>query len=467
MTTTAVSEPKRVLGLFTLSMISVSAIIALRNLPLVATQGWASVFYFGLSALLFFIPISLVCAELASGWPKQGGVYAWVKQAFGDNLGALSIWFEWIESVVWLPVVLSFIAGTLAFLISPVLAENRHFLLGIMLAVLWGSTFLNFLPIKTSSIVSSIGIIFGSIIPGVAIIGLGAWWALSGQPLQVEFSVDALVPEMKLSNFIYFTEILLGFAGIEVAAYHINETKDPQKTYPRATFIAAFTIIAIYILGTLAISFVVPKEDILFHAGLMQAFQGFFGAFQLEWLLPVLALLSVVGALALVNTWIIGPSKGLLVSAMNDDLPAISKKTNKHGSPVAILFAQGFIATALALSFLFMETVNESYFILNTLASQLILIMYFCVFISALRLRYKEPNTHRLYRVPFGNVGMWIIAGVGTFSCVGAFAVGFVPPEEFVGNPSRFAMILASGLALFSAPPFVCLTLKHFKNKKA
>ncbi|HKY69629.1 MAG TPA: amino acid permease, partial [Gammaproteobacteria bacterium] len=151
-------------------MISISAIIALRNLPMMAINGFSSIFFYSGAVLFFFIPISLVCAELTSGWPKQGGVYAWVSEAFGQQFGALAIWLEWIESVVWLPTVLSFIAGTVAYLIDPDLADNRLFLLGVMLTVLWSSSILNFFGMKTSGWVSTVGIILGSIIPGSLII---------------------------------------------------------------------------------------------------------------------------------------------------------------------------------------------------------------------------------------------------------------------------------------------------------
>lgn len=458
-------KPKRTLGVFTLAMISVSAIIALRNLPMMATQGWASLFFLGVASILFFIPVSLVSAELTSGWPVRGGVYAWVKEAFGEASGALAIWFEWIESVVWLPVVLSFIAASIAYVIDPELAQNRWFLLCTILAVLWATTFLNFFSIEKTNWLSTIGIIIGSIIPGLAVIGLALGWILAGNPLQVEFSMDALVPEMRIENFVILTEILLGFAGIEIAAYHVVEAKDPQRSYPKATLIAALTIIVIYVLGSLSIAIVVPKDQIMLHAGVMQAFEGFLGAFDLNWALPILALLAVVGALALTNTWIIGPSKGLLASALDDDLPEITKRTNKHGSPVVILLMQAIIATALALPYLFMPTVSSSYWLLNTLAAQLILLMYFMVFAAAIRLRYSEPETERAYKVPGGNLGMWIIGGTGAISCLVAFVLGFVPPEQFhFGDKLSYSLILLSGIILFSAPPFICQYVK-FKKK--
>ena len=73
--------------------------------------------------MFFFIPLALVAAELATGWPRAGGLYVWVKQAFGDRSGFLAVWFEWIENIVWFPTVLSFVAATLAYVIDPSLAK--------------------------------------------------------------------------------------------------------------------------------------------------------------------------------------------------------------------------------------------------------------------------------------------------------------------------------------------------------
>src|SRR5690606_1409171 len=169
-------------------------------------------------------------------------------------------------------------------------------------------------------------------------------WIVSGNPIHIEFSFPALFPDQFDSKtLVYFTGILLGFAGIEVAAFHINDTKNPSTTYPKATYIAAATIIGIYMIGALAIAVVVPKEEITLHAGVMQALHSFLGAFGLAWAVPIFAFFILLGALALLNTWIIGPSKGLLTSALNGDLPKFTQKTNEIGQPVAILFMQALI----------------------------------------------------------------------------------------------------------------------------
>lgn len=267
----------RVLGTFALSMISVSAIIALRNLPTLAKNGFSVVIILALAAALFFIPLALCCAELASGWPKNGGVYAWVKEAFGEKSGAFAIWLEWMESVVWLPTVLSFIAAGIAYLINPALVHDRYFMLICMLTVLWSGTFLNFLSTETSGWISTIGIIAGSLIPGVVIICLGGYWLSTDQVSHIEITFSSLMPDFSsLSSLAYFTAIALGFTGIEVAGFYVPDTKDPKKTFPRATFISAIIIIAIYTLGSVAIAAVVPMQDIQLTAGMMQAMTTFF-----------------------------------------------------------------------------------------------------------------------------------------------------------------------------------------------
>ena len=65
------------LGILSLAMINVASIVSARNLPVMAEYGWAMLLLFLLSILVFLIPISMAAAELGTGWPRAGGVYAW------------------------------------------------------------------------------------------------------------------------------------------------------------------------------------------------------------------------------------------------------------------------------------------------------------------------------------------------------------------------------------------------------
>ena len=63
------------LGVFTLAIMNVTAVVSLRGLPAEAVYGMSSAFYYLFAAIVFLIPTSLVAAELAAMFQdKQGGV---------------------------------------------------------------------------------------------------------------------------------------------------------------------------------------------------------------------------------------------------------------------------------------------------------------------------------------------------------------------------------------------------------
>src|SRR6185437_14865497 len=104
-----------------------------RTLPIGAVYGFSLVFFYLVAALVFFIPTILVTAELATAWPNTGGAYIWVREAFGPHCGFMVIWLQWIYNVVWYPTILAFIGATLAYLFDPALANNKYFLIAVVL----------------------------------------------------------------------------------------------------------------------------------------------------------------------------------------------------------------------------------------------------------------------------------------------------------------------------------------------
>ena len=82
-----------------LAILTVVAVASLRSLPAMADYGLASVLLYLIPAVFFLVPTALVSAELATGW--KGGVYVWVREAFGNRAGFVAIWVQWIENVVW------------------------------------------------------------------------------------------------------------------------------------------------------------------------------------------------------------------------------------------------------------------------------------------------------------------------------------------------------------------------------
>ena len=96
------------------------------------------------------------------------------------------------------------------------------------------------------------------------------------------------------------------FAGMEMAGFHALEVRDPQKDYPKAMLLSAVVIFVLTVVGTLAVAIVIPLDKLKLSAGLMQAFQAFLAADHLTWLLAPMAILVVVGGVALRALWMIG-----------------------------------------------------------------------------------------------------------------------------------------------------------------
>lgn len=451
------SSKKHALTVFSLTMITVGSVDSIRNLPATALFGSQLISFFILGALFFLIPTALVSAELASGWAKQGGIYIWVKEAFGKKAGFLAIWLQWIENVIWYPTILSFVAGTIGYLISPSMASNPYFLWLVIVCSFWGATLVNLKGMSSSALFSNICALSGLLLPMGLIIGLGAIWILQGNPLQVQFDAQSITPHwQEKSLWVSLTAIMMSFCGIEIATVHANDVENPQHAFPRALIYSVLIILSTLILGSLSIAVVLPQENINLVAGIMQAFDAFFSQYHLIWFMPIVALMLVMGGLGGVSNWIIAPTTGLLVAAKDGNLPQLFQRENKHGAPVVMLVSQAVIVTLLSTLFLFMPSVNGSYWLLTALAAQLYMLMYLLMFLAAIKLRISAPDHPRTFRIPGGNLGLFAVAGIGMIGVITTLIVSFMPPQGInVGSISRYELTLITGLILMCLPPFI------------
>lgn len=457
------SSKKHALTIFSLTMITVGSVDSIRNLPATALFGSQLIFFFIMGALFFLIPTALVSAELASGWAKQGGIYIWVKEAFGKKTGFLAIWLQWIENVIWYPTILSFVAGTIGYLINPSLASNPYFLWVVIVSSFWGATFINMQGMRSSALFSNICAISGLLLPMGLIISLGAIWLLGGNLSQVQFDTQSISPHWhERTLWVSLTAIMMSFCGIEIATVHANDVNNPQHAFPRALIYSVLVILSTLILGSLAIAVVLPHEKINLVAGIMQAFDAFFSQYHLTWFMPLVALMLVMGGLGGVSNWIIAPTKGLLVAGEDGNLPPFFLRANRQGAPISMLILQAIIVTFLSALFLFMPSVNGSYWLLTALAAQLYMLMYLLMFAAGVKLRFSAPDQPRAFRIPGGVVGMLVVAGVGCIGALTTLAVSFMPPDGInVGSVLRYELTLIMGLIVMCLPPFICTWVQN------
>jgi glutamate:GABA antiporter len=453
-------KKKHILSMFALAMLNIAAVMSLRGLPMMADSGMQMIFYLLFASIFFLIPCSLISAELATGWPQSGGVYRWVKEAFGSRWGFVAIWLQWIQNVIWYPTVLAFAAAALAYLFkAPNLANNNLYTALVILTAYWTATLITFSGLKVAGSVTMAGVILGTILPGFLIIGLGLTWVLTGHPIafmQGPGPMHFLPNFSHFSNVAFLASIVLLFAGMEVGAVHVRELKNPKVDYPRAILLATIIILVVFVLGSLSVAAVLPSTSISLTAGIMQAFNKMLMAYHLQWLLPLLGLLIAFGALGGVLAWISGPSKGLLATAKNGEIPPFLAHTNKRGIQTHILLIQGVIVTVLTSLYLIMDNISNAFFLLSAMTVTLYLVMYLLLFAAGIRLRYSQPNVPRTYKIPGGNFGMWLVAGVGILAVFFALCIGFVPPAKLqIGTPALYVGLVVGGLIIFVGAPIV------------
>lgn len=460
----APSKGKKAVATLTMgamAVLIVTNIVSMRGLASQAEYGYSSIFYYVFAALVFLVPYSLVCAELASTWTKSGGLFRWCTEGLGPKWGWAAMYYEWQMVVIWFPAVLMFGAVSLAYIFWPEtfdakLASNVIYSLIVVLAVYWLSTFNMFRGMKSANTLSTLGGLCGTIIPAAVLIILGVVYLCMGNPIHID-SHQSFWPDFsKFSTIVLAASIFLFYAGMEMQAVHVPSMKDPARTFPKSVLIAVVVILAIFIGGTLAIGFVIPAKDINLLASLLVAYNDLWASLGVPWLGNVMALLITFGVIGQVSVVIAAPSTGILAVGKAGYLPPKLQKTNKNGIQVPILWVQGIFVTVLALALVVLPSVQSAYQILSQMSTIIYLVMVLIIYWAFVRLRRTEPNVKRGFRVPGGKFGEILVVTIGVLGALIAMVLSFVPPSQInTGSPFIYVLILVIGCAVFLIFPFI------------
>ncbi|EHK2327151.1 glutamate:gamma-aminobutyrate antiporter [Clostridium perfringens] len=429
---------KKSLTLFGFFAMTASMVMAVYEYPTFATSKLHLVFYLLLGGFLWFIPVALCAAEMATvdGWEK-GGVFTWTGKNLGKKYGFANLFFEFFEITVGFVTMIYFILGALSYVFDwPALNSNPMIKFIGVLVIFWILALSQFGGTKYTAKIAKIGFIVGILLPAAILIILALVYIIQGNPIYIS-SKDTFVPDFtKVNTLVVFVSFILSYMGVEASATHANEMDNPKKEYPLAMLLLVIVAIVVSTLGGLAIAAVIPQDQINLSAGVVQTFAVLLGHFTANntILVKIIALLLAFGVIAEVSSWVVGPTRGMIIAAEEGAIPKSWAKTNEHDVPVYLVIAQGIIVSIWDAVLTFgAGGSNLSFLAAMSLTVVIYLSGYILFFVGYIKAILGE-GLNGAYQMPGGKPVKIIIAIIGLATSIFAFFISFVPPTSIAGN---------------------------------
>ncbi|HYK82370.1 MAG TPA: APC family permease [Gemmatimonadales bacterium] len=419
------TELPRVMRLRDVVLFNITAIVGLRWLTTSASQfGLASLGLWALAMLIFFLPSAVAVRELADIDPGEGGIYRWVRRAFGPLHGFVAGWGYWVNNLFYFPSLLVATAAIAAYAAGPRfvhLGDDARFIAALSLAGLWLAVGMNVVGLRVGKRLQNLGG-YGTWLPALIFVLL-ALWSLVTHGSATAFSARALAPaSLDLQSINLFATMTFGLAGLELAPTLGDEIHDPAVTLRRGIALSGIAIVALYMLGTAALLVALPHETVSITNGMPQATAALAERLGAGWLAPVaavVAILLVIGNLGGVGAWLAGSARLPFVAGVDGALPAAFGRIHpRWQTPHLALLVQGALATVFVIASLLGSTVKNAYLQLTQTTLILFFIPYLYLFAAYLRLRRERSTATALAGV------------VGLIAVAGSIVLGFVPPAD-------------------------------------
>ncbi len=449
----------RVLGRADLLLFTVSAILTIDTLASAASMGVSWFSWWAITIVLFFIPYGLITAELGAAWPGEGGLYVWVREAFGPRWGSLTAWFYWINNAYWIPSVYLVFAGTFhSIFLKPHLPpawqdgpQATWLQAGIAIVVTWFTVGVGIVRLRVSKWLPNVGAVVKVAI-FLALGALGLHALLDGRPPANDFSLSEFLP--RWGDSLAFLPVLLYNAlGFELMSSAGEEMRDPQRDVPRVILLSGAIIAAVYTLGVLGILLAVPVAQLSLVTGTWDALQALGRAWgdSAGGVVLLLGVGFLYSCVANIVTWSLGVNRVAAAAAAEGALPAILGRLHpRFQTPHVAFLLMGVVSTLLLCgNALLAARADNVFWMVFKLSGVCLLISYLMVFPAFAVLRRTRPDVPRPYRLPGGNLMAWSAAAICFVFILGAALLFFKPaPDVSTEQGWRDAWLLGGETAL-------------------
>ena len=302
---------KRTMRMFDLTLFTVCAVLVIDQLAASAAIGVSSIFWWVFTMIVFFIPYGLITAELGTTYPEQGGIYAWIRRAFGKKWGARTSWFWWINVALWMPSVYILFAGIFAQMFYPEMTLWWQIVLGIVLT--WITVVINIVALDVGKWIPNIGAFLKVAI--MLVIGVAGIVYACFHGVANDMSIGNMMPKWD-AGLAFLPVIVYNFLGFELMSGGAEEMDNPARDIPKAIIIAGVLIAAFYLLGTVGILIALPLEDIGLIEGLLDTLRKLFGDSTLATVgVYALGIAALYTLFANMVTWTIGANRSATEAA--------------------------------------------------------------------------------------------------------------------------------------------------------
>lgn len=391
---------------------TVCGIVVLDTFVTPAVMGVSSITVWLLTAVLFFVPYGLINAELGAAYPEDGGIYLWVKRAFGEFQATLVAWYYWVNVAFWMPAV--FIAFTTWFSLAFAPNLGTWPSAAITTAMCWVIVYIGIRGADLSVTMTNIAAVIKVavlIVFGV----LGVIYA-STKGVANDFSLSSFAISFNYDTVAYSSAIVYNLLGFELISSIASQIKEPGKNIPKMTILAGILIAGLYIVGTFGVLVAIPADKLNPLDGFFYAIKelcSVFGSGQ-EVAFSIVIAATLLTLVSNMISWTLGGVEVLDEAEFTKYTKILGHRHPKYDTPDYSYILMGVISTVLiVLNFSLGESANDAFWTILSFSFLVFFLPYLWLFPAAVKLRISDPDTPRPYKVPGGRLGLYIAAFMG------------------------------------------------------
>ena len=411
----------------------------------------------------FFVPYALISAELGTQYPSEGGMYTWIKKAFGKKWASRVAWFYWVNYPLWI--------ASLADLITTLIMQmfgiemEIWMVLAIQVAYIALVTILGMLRISQSDWVSNIGAIVKILI--LSAIGFLGFYVLftKGTANPVESWHD-FVPLVSADGGIdwaglsFVSLIIFNMLGFEVVGTFYDDMDKPKTQIPKAIILGGILIAIFYILPSFGMGVGTSFEEIQTNTGLLDSYNvlmlnaGFTEA-AIQAVTIVVGGLFILTLISNVSSWNFGVYSVIACAAEDGMFPKSWKKRNKDGVPYMVGIWTGIIAGILAvagiiLAYCFPEWEDGAnmFWAFFDLSLVCLLLSYIPMFAAFIKLHKNGPQVKSGYWLKIGPVMRWLMGIVPLFLLGISLLFTWVPEFSMEAIADNATLLVSSAVCI-------------------